>query len=282
MVEEHRIPPETAPPGAGLSGDTRVQMNFGGFVSLSTIDWRGRAVCTVFFRGCPIHCSYCQNEGIISGEDYRDIGEVKEMIRTSAPFISGVVFSGGEPTMQKDALVELARYAKSLHLEVGIQTNGLFPDTLTRLLDEQLADRIALDFKSRFEGYSGSGSYEKNVRRSFKICKNAYAKNILREFEVVITIFYENAEYIQEISALIGRIPLVLQQGEHKIPQRAGFAPEMSEGEYREKKRMLQERYHPLSLEEIRQIADHLGRKVRIRTREIGEIEYTGERDEGR
>ena len=55
-------------------------MNFGGFVSLSTIDWRGRAACTVFFRGCPIRCSYCQNEGIITGEDYRDIEEIKEMI----------------------------------------------------------------------------------------------------------------------------------------------------------------------------------------------------------
>ncbi|HET6580251.1 MAG TPA: ribonucleoside-triphosphate reductase activating protein, partial [Methanoregula sp.] len=32
-------------------------MNFGGFIPLSTIDWRGRAVCTVFFRGCPIRCS---------------------------------------------------------------------------------------------------------------------------------------------------------------------------------------------------------------------------------
>ena len=105
-------------------------MNFGGFVSLSTIDWRGRAVCTVFFRGCPIRCSYCQNEGIISGEDNRDIEEIKEMIKSSSPFISGVVFSGGEPTLQREALVELARYSKKLNLDVGIQTNGLFPETL--------------------------------------------------------------------------------------------------------------------------------------------------------
>lgn len=259
-------------------------MNFGGFIPLSTIDWRGRAVCTVFFRGCPIRCSYCQNEGIQGGEDYRDLEEIKEMIKSSSPYISGVVFSGGEPTMQREALIELARFSKGICLDVGIQTNGLFPETLDQLIGDRLADKVALDFKSRFEGYSGGKensafnfeNYERNVRKSFKICKNAYAKNILAEFEVVITIFYENEEYIEEISGLIGKVPLVLQQGEHKILRMKGMPSEITEGEYRVKKRKLQENYHPLTLDEIKRIADKLGRKVRIRTREVGEILYRG------
>src|SRR5271157_6076984 len=85
-----------------------IKLNFGGFVPLSTIDWRGKAVCTVFLRGCPIRCSYCQNEAIQTGEDYRDTGEILELIGSSAPYISGVVFSGGEPALQKDALLDLA------------------------------------------------------------------------------------------------------------------------------------------------------------------------------
>lgn len=261
-----------------------IQMNFGGFIPLSTIDWRGRSVCTVFFRGCPIRCSYCQNEGILTGEDYRDVEEIKGMIKSSSPFISGVVFSGGEPTKQREALVELARYSKGINLDVGIQTNGLFPDTLGQLIEERLVDKVALDFKSRFEGYSGEHetsvfnfeNYEKNARKSLNICKNAYAKNILTEFEVVLTIFYENEEYIEEISRLIGMIPLVLQQGEHKILRLTSMPLDMTESEYREKKRHLQEHFHPLTLNEIKRIADKLGRKVRIRTREVGEILYKG------
>ncbi len=35
-------------------------VNFGGFVPLSTVDWHGRAVCTVFFRGCSARCFYDQ------------------------------------------------------------------------------------------------------------------------------------------------------------------------------------------------------------------------------
>ena len=179
--------------------------------------------------------------------------------------------------------MELARYSKGINLDVGIQTNGLFPDTLGQLLEERLVDKVAMDFKSRFEGYSGqqeSGfnfvNYERNVRKSFSLCKNAYARNILAEFEVVLTIFYENEEYIEEISGLIGKVPLVLQQGEHKILRLTTPPLNMTEGEYREKKRQLQENYHPLTLDEIKQIADRLGRKVRIRTREVGEIIYKG------
>jgi pyruvate formate lyase activating enzyme len=259
-------------------------MNFGGFIPLSTIDWRGRAVCIVFFRGCPIRCSYCQNEGILTGEDCRDLEEIKEMIKSSLPYISGVMFSGGEPTRQREALMELARYLKGIKLDVGIHTNGLFPDTLCQLIEERLVDKVALDFKSRFEGYSSqqekSGfnfeNYERNARKSFNMCKNAYSRNNLKEFEVVITIFYENEKYIDEISKLIDQIPLVLQQGEHKILRLTTIPLNMTEGEYREKKRQLQEDYHPLTLDEIKRIADKLGRKVRIRTREVGEIIYKG------
>ena len=212
-------------------------------MSLSTIDWRGRSVCTVFLRGCPIGCSYCQNEGIQTGEDWRDLEEIKEMIHSSLPYISGVVFPGGEPTGQREALVELARYSRGINLDVCIQTNGLFPDTIGQLIEERLVKKVALDFKSRFEGYSGQQekngykyeNYERNVRKSFNICKNAYARNILSEFEVVITIFYENEEYIKEILGLIDKVPLVLQQGEHKILNPPTIPFKLTEGEYREK-----------------------------------------------
>ena len=128
------------------------------------------------------------------------------MIGESAPYISGVVFSGGEPTLQKDALIELARRVKGMGLAVGIQTNGLFPDTLDALIAGQLVDKIALDYKTQWEGFSGvpgvcggvpEENYQKNVSRSIALCKKAYRENRLKEFEVVVTVFYENAEVIR-------------------------------------------------------------------------------------
>ncbi|MDD5143676.1 anaerobic ribonucleoside-triphosphate reductase activating protein [Methanoregula sp.] len=258
-------------------------MNFGGFVPISTIDWRGRAVCTVFLRGCPLRCSYCQNEAIQTGQDFRDIDEIREMIDGSAPFVSGIVISGGEPTLQKDAVVEIARHARSRDLKVGLQTNGLFPGTLESLIKEKLVDRVAIDYKTRWEGFSGwqggystmpAESYEKCLKKSISHCKNAARENVHFEFEVVITTFYENADYIEKISKEIGTAPLVLQQGEHKIIRMRETAPDMTNGEYICKRRTLQENHPPLTLPELKAIADELGRTVRIRTREIGEISY--------
>jgi len=237
----------------------------------------------VFLRGCPLRCSYCQNEAIQTGEDFRDIDAIKEMIAGSAPFVSGVVISGGEPTLQKDAVMELARYARSLELKVALQTNGLFPDTLESLIGQRLVDRIAIDYKTRWEGFSGLQggystmqveNYEKSLKRSIEICKKASRDDILSEFEVVITAFYENTEYIKKISAEIGTTSLVLQQGEHKIIRMREAAPDMTNGEYICKRRILQENHPPLTLNELKAIADELGRTVRIRTREIGEISY--------
>jgi len=271
-----------------------IQLNFGGFVSLSTIDWRGRAVCTVFLRGCPLRCSYCQNESIQAGSDLRELSEITAMIKTSSPFISGMVISGGEPTQQKEVVIALAQYAKKLGLAVGLQTNGLFPGTLETLIEQRLIDRIAIDYKTRWEGFSGlvegynaipSENYERNLQRSIRICKEAYRENTIRELEIVITAFYENTEYIRNISEAIKTTPLVLQQGEHKIGPVHATAPELTNGEYISKQRILKENHPPLTLAELKSIADGLNRTVRIRTRETGEITYESDwrcRDAGK
>jgi len=262
-------------------------INFGGFVSLSTIDWRGKSVCSLFLRGCPLRCSYCQNEEIQDGKDLREIEEIYEMIRSSSPFISGVIFSGGEPTMQKEGLIALAQYVKKLNLAVGIQTNGFFPDTLESLLSQKLVDKIAIDYKTTWEGYSGSvggyypvvkENYERNVLKSVSLCKQAFEHKILEEFEVVFTIFYENQEYFIEVSRKIGDVPLVLQQGEHKMPILRTSNPDMSDGEYFHNKQMQQEKHPPLTFKEIREIAEKLEKTIRIRTRETGEVAYEGHR----
>jgi pyruvate formate lyase activating enzyme len=244
------------------------------------VDWRGRAVCTVFFRGCPLRCSYCQNAAIFEGEDFRDTDEIVTRINSSRIAVSGVVFSGGEPALQKDALLVLARAAKALGLATGIQTNGIFPETLQALLDEGLIDKIAIDYKTQWEGFScaennGQSSalnYQKKVRRSIDITGKAFREKTLSELEIVVTVFYENAKYLQEISHSVADIPLILQQGELKIPMVPGGVKNVTE--YIARRWDTIGQYTPMTLEEIKKIADGLKRDVRIRTRDGGEIPY--------
>jgi pyruvate formate lyase activating enzyme len=230
-----------------------MKVNFGGFVPLSTVDWRGRAVCTVFFRGCPVRCTYCHNAGILAGEDFRPVEEVSEMIRSSLLLISGVIFSGGEPTMQKDALIRLAGDAKAMGLLVGVQTNGVYPGTLESLISKKLVDKVALDIKARWERYNNLLKVPcvDNVRESLSVCKKNYASGDLPEFEVVVTLFRGYEDEVTCIAAEAGDVPLVLQQG-------------------------VQGSIAPLSEEEMKRIADRLPGPVMIRTREGGEIAYEG------
>jgi len=230
-------------------------VNFGGFVPLSTVDWRGRSVCTVFFRGCPVRCAYCQNFAILTGSDERELDEVIDLIKGSLLAISGVVFSGGEPTMQKEALIALARAAKAMGLAVGAQTNGVFPETLNVLIRERLVDRIALDIKARWARYNNllKGDYVENVQKSLALCQEAHESGRLPEFQAVVTLFRGYDDEVVIIAGEVGSTDLVLQQG-------------------------VTEKVSPLTEDELKKIADSLPRSVLIRTREGGEIVYESDR----
>lgn len=237
-----------------MCGDP-IRLNFGGFVPLSTVDWRGRAVCTVFFRGCPVRCAYCQNSAILAGEDFRESGEIIDLIKGSRLAVSGVVFSGGEPTLQKEALVELARASRKLGLATGVQTNGIFPDTIKALIEGHLVDRISLDIKARWARYNNllGGNYVQKVQKSLALCTEACHTGELPEFQTVVTLFRGYDDEIQSIAAEVGDVDLVLQQG-------------------------VTEQVAPLNELELKQIADRLSRRVLIRTREGGEIVYESDR----
>ncbi len=77
-----------------------------------------------------------------------DIEDMKSQISKTKPFISAVVFSGGEPTIQRDALIDLAGFARSGSLAVGLETNGFGVDVVMEMLDKGLLDKVFLDVKA--------------------------------------------------------------------------------------------------------------------------------------
>lgn len=135
----------------------------GGFSPLSTCDWPGELVATVFCQGCPLACRYCHNADLIppgrgAGPNWREILFLLERRRG---LLDGVVFSGGEPTLQK-ALPEAVAAVRALGFRVGLHTAGPYPDRLARLLPD--LDWIGFDVKAPFADYeritgvAGSGA----------------------------------------------------------------------------------------------------------------------------
>ena len=125
-----------------------MKANYGTYIPISTVDWHGKAAVVFFLRGCPFRCPYCQNYEILTGSDLVDINSLQDKIESSIPFISSLVISGGEPLIQKNAVKELAKFAKKKGLLVGIHTNGFFPQVIEELLRESLVDSFFLDIKA--------------------------------------------------------------------------------------------------------------------------------------
>jgi len=125
-----------------------MKVNLGNIIPISTIDWSGRSSIIIFFNGCYFKCPYCQNYTTLDSVRLIEIEDIKKQIIDAKPFISAVIISGGEPTMQFKALYELAKFAKQQNLLVGIQTNGYCPDKLQMLSDHKLADKLFVDIKA--------------------------------------------------------------------------------------------------------------------------------------
>jgi pyruvate formate lyase activating enzyme len=102
----------------------------------------------IFFRGCDYNCYFCQNKDLQDGENLVPMEEVEQKIEESYPFISEVIFSGGEAMLQPKVVRELAIFSKFLGLKVGLETSG-YNDTKTfKLLKDNLIDEVFLDMKT--------------------------------------------------------------------------------------------------------------------------------------
>jgi len=130
-----------------------MQINLGGIIPLSTNEWKDHVSTVIFFNGCPFNCSYCHNQQMLIAQNYVDVQQVKSIIKNSIPFINSVVFSGGEPTMQPEALTNLLQFSKSLELKTMIETNGYYPEVLMDLWSLNLVDHLFIDIKTTEEEY---------------------------------------------------------------------------------------------------------------------------------
>lgn len=103
-------------------------------------------------QGCNMRCPWCANpEGMAlkGGTSYQVEALLDEVRRSRSMFFDGggVTFTGGEPTMQYDALSELLQELKQMGVNTAIETNGTHP-RLPELYE--YLDHIMMDFKQPF------------------------------------------------------------------------------------------------------------------------------------
>ncbi|WP_136417241.1 MULTISPECIES: anaerobic ribonucleoside-triphosphate reductase activating protein [Oxalobacteraceae] len=127
-------------------------LKVGGITPFTSTDYPGQLAAVVFVQGCPWQCGYCHNPHLQPRLQKSPLqwSRVLGLLEKRVGLIDGVVFSGGEPTLDP-ALGNAIRDVRRLGFKIGLHTGGSYPHRLMELLPE--IDWIALDVKAPFNQY---------------------------------------------------------------------------------------------------------------------------------
>jgi len=164
-------------------------MRIAGYQPLSLLDFPGRVAAVVFTQGCPLRCVFCHNPELLPvlGRARIEEGEILARLAGRADFIDGVVVTGGEPTAQPD-LPKFLAGVKALGLETKLDTNGVHPRMVERVLRDGLVDFVAMDLKHVWERYPEAVGRSQtivaaNCRETMRIIQSS---GVEREFRTTV------------------------------------------------------------------------------------------------
>jgi pyruvate formate lyase activating enzyme len=160
-------------------------LRIGGLTPLSATDWPGMLAAVVFCQGCPWRCGYCHNPGLIPARGDNEISweDVLAFLGRRQGLLDGVVFSGGEPTLQAD-LADAMREVRALGFRIGLHTGGMYPQRLASLLP--LLDWVGMDIKAPFADYANITGAANSGDRALAGLQQVLASGV--EYEIRTTV----------------------------------------------------------------------------------------------
>ncbi len=115
--------------------------------SFSHLDYPDHLAAIIWFSGCNMRCDYCYNRDIVFAKDgVYSYDDVLDFLKTRVNLLDAVVLSGGEATSHE--LVEFCQKIKELGFLIKLDTNGTNYDCVKELIELNLLDYIALDYKA--------------------------------------------------------------------------------------------------------------------------------------
>ena len=136
------------------------------FESMAALDGDGIRYA-VFFTGCPLRCAYCHNPDTWhkTGNEW-SAQRLVDKIKRYKPYFKnggGVTFSGGEPLMNADFIIEAGKLLNEQGINYAVDTSGsvALTDNVKKALDG--ADLVILDLK-----FYDEESYRKYTKGKFE------------------------------------------------------------------------------------------------------------------
>lgn len=110
----------------------------------------------IFLNGCSLRCKFCHNPETWKIKELNYTSEeIVEKVKRSKPYFKnggGVTFSGGEPLLQYEFLVNTCKLLKQEDIHIALDTAGIGMGEYTELF--QNIDLVLLDIKhTDREGY---------------------------------------------------------------------------------------------------------------------------------
>ncbi|KRD21818.1 anaerobic ribonucleoside-triphosphate reductase activating protein [Acidovorax sp. Root267] len=142
----------TVAPAATAAEPGAAALRLGGLTPLTTIDFPGRLAAVFYCQGCPWRCGYCHNPGLLDAAAPPALpwDQALQFLHSRRGLLDGVVFSGGEPTLQA-ALPAAVDAVRALGLQTALHTGGMYPGRLAALLPR--LHWVGLDIKALPQRY---------------------------------------------------------------------------------------------------------------------------------
>lgn len=182
-----------------------MQGSINSFETFGLVDGPGiRTV--VFLNGCSLRCKYCHNPEMwhFQEKNYTPEEVVKKVIRNKPYFKNngGVTFSGGEPLLQYEFLLETCKLLKKEGIHIAIDTAGIGLGDYQELF--KYIDMVLLDIKHiTKEGYIDIT--QRDMIDKFDQFVDELNKTNVEVWirQVIIPNVNDNEEYIHELSKYI-------------------------------------------------------------------------------
>lgn len=121
--------------------------------SFTHLDYTNHLACIVWFSGCNMRCDYCYNKDIVFAKDGKySYNDILDFLKTRVNLLEAVVLSGGEASSYE--LVPFCLKIKELGFKIKLDTNGTNFLHLKELIDLNLLDYVALDYKAPKEKFT--------------------------------------------------------------------------------------------------------------------------------
>lgn len=161
----------------------------------------------VFFQGCKLRCAYCHNPDTWSLKDGKEVttDEIINKIIRFKPYFQpsggGVTFSGGDPLVQPEFLLELLKKCKALDIHTTIDTAGYGHGDYDEIL--KYTDLVLLDIKHiNSDGYvTLTGTDTKDVNLFLSALRKSTTRVWVRH--VVIPGYTDTLKHMDEIADII-------------------------------------------------------------------------------